>query len=79
MPFFLWSINFLINFFLETSHAFLNLRQEKSEEEIYAILETYEINKLDINRIYRYLDKYSQEEDELHNGPDDDTSVSSNL
>ena len=79
MPFFLWSINFLINFFLEISHAFLNLRQEKSEEEIYAILETYEINKLDINRIYRYLDKYSQEEDELHNGPDDDTSVSSNL
>jgi len=58
---------------------FLNLRQEKSEEEIYSILEHYEINKLDINRIYRYLDKYSQEEDELPMGQDDDISVSSNL
>jgi DNA polymerase III delta prime subunit len=58
---------------------FLNIRQEKTEEEIYIILETYEINKLDINRIYRYLDKYSQEDNVLHNEPDDDTSVSSNL
>ena len=57
---------------------FLNLRQEKTEEKIYSILENYEINKLDINRIYRYLDKYSQEEDELPMGQDDDASVSSN-
>ena len=59
---------------------FLNLRQEKSEEEIYTMLENYEINKLDINRIYRYLDKYSQEEDEIHNVQDDDaSSVASNI
>jgi hypothetical protein len=58
---------------------FLNLRQDNSEEEIYTILEKYEINKLDISRIYRYLDKYSQEEDELPNGQDDDTSVFSNI
>ena len=57
---------------------FLNLRQEKTEEKIYSILENYEINKLDINRIYRYLDKYSQEEDELPMEQDDDASVSSN-
>ena len=59
---------------------FLNLRQEKSEEEIYTMLENYEINKLDINRIYRYLDKYSQEEDEPYNVQHDDTcSLASNI
>ena len=37
---------------------FLTLRKQYSEEEIPRLLETYEITKLDINRIYRYLDKY---------------------
>jgi hypothetical protein len=37
---------------------FLTLRNQYSEEEIPRLLETYEITKLDINRIYRYLDKY---------------------
>ena len=36
---------------------FLNLREQKTEEEIFEIFENYEINKLDINRMYRYLDK----------------------
>ena len=59
---------------------FLNLREEKNEEEIYTILETYEINKLDISRIYRYLDKYSHECHELSNVQDDDVcSVASNI
>jgi len=58
---------------------FLNLRQEKNEEEIYTILENYEINKLDINRIYRYLDKYSQKDVILENVPDDEVSVTSNI
>jgi AAA+ superfamily predicted ATPase len=38
---------------------FYNMRNEKSEEEILLYLENYEINKLDINRMFRYLDKYS--------------------
>ena len=38
---------------------FYNMRNEKSEEEILLYLENYEINKLDISRMFRYLDKYS--------------------
>ena len=38
---------------------FYNLRNEKSEEEIQIYLENCEINKLDINRMFRYLDKHS--------------------
>jgi hypothetical protein len=43
---------------------FLTLRTQYTEEEIPRILETYEISKLDINRIYRYLDKYTKEDAE---------------
>lgn len=37
---------------------FMTLRRQYSEDEIPRILEMYEITKLDVNRIYRYLDKY---------------------
>ena len=37
---------------------FLEMRNKKSELEIYEFFETYEISKLDVNRMYRYLDKY---------------------
>ena len=37
---------------------FMSLRRQYSEDEIPRILEMYEITKLDVNRIYRYLDKY---------------------
>jgi hypothetical protein len=37
---------------------FLTLRNQYPEEDIPRILETYDISKLDVNRIYRYLDKY---------------------
>ncbi len=37
---------------------FLTLRNQYAEDEIPRILETYDISKLDVNRIYRYLDKY---------------------
>ena len=37
---------------------FLTLRNQYPEDEIPRILETYDISKLDVNRIYRYLDKY---------------------
>jgi hypothetical protein len=56
---------------------FLNLRDEKSEEEIYELFENYDINKLDINRIYRYLDKnYDIETDD---GIDSDIDISTNI
>ena len=39
---------------------FFNLKHKYgySEEKIYEILHTYDIGKLDISRIYRYLNKY---------------------
>jgi hypothetical protein len=39
---------------------FLYIRRLHNDEEIYSMLENYEVTKLDINRIYRYLDKYTQ-------------------
>ena len=41
---------------------FLEMRAKKSELEIYDFFETYEISKLDVNRMYRYLDKYLEVE-----------------
>ena len=38
---------------------FLNLKKNHSDTEIIAILEPSEITKLDINRIYRYIEKYT--------------------
>jgi len=54
---------------------FIHLRENHSEEEIFSNLENYEISKLDINRMYRYIDKHS-----LLNSEDisDDISISSN-
>ncbi len=39
---------------------FMTLRKQYSEEEIPRVLEMYEITKLDVNRIYRSLDKYME-------------------
>jgi len=41
---------------------FLELRNNYTEEEIYGMFETHDINKLNINRIYRYIDKYTKPE-----------------
>jgi hypothetical protein len=49
---------------------FLHLRNKHDDEEVYNMLSDYEINKLDVNRIYRYLDKYTKQE----LSPDDDCS-----
>jgi DNA polymerase III delta prime subunit len=46
----------------DTFSFFLELRSHYSDEEIYGMFESYEIGKLDINRIYRYLDKYTKRE-----------------
>ena len=42
---------------------FLTLKKQYTEDEIPRILEMYEITKLDVNRIYRYLDKYMEKMD----------------
>jgi hypothetical protein len=48
---------------------FLDLRNKYQDTEISGFLENYEISKLDINRIYRYLEKYTKEDAE--DFPDD--------
>jgi hypothetical protein len=36
---------------------FISLRNKSSLDDIYILMDPYEINKLDINRLYRYIDK----------------------
>jgi hypothetical protein len=40
----------------------LFIKNTYDENYIYNLFENYEISKLDINRIYRYLDKYMKED-----------------
>lgn len=40
---------------------FIDLKNKYDDNEIFALFENYEITKLDINRIYRYLEKYTKE------------------
>lgn len=40
---------------------FSNLKNRYSDNEIMSLFENYEITKLDINRIYKYIDKYTKE------------------
>jgi hypothetical protein len=40
---------------------FLDLKNKYSDAEIPTLFENYDITKLDINRLYRYLDKYIKE------------------
>lgn len=44
---------------------FLELRNNHCDEDIYQMFETHDIGKLDINRIYRYIDKYTCVEDSI--------------
>ena len=43
---------------------FLDLKNKYSDAELLLLFENYEISKLDINRIYRYLEKYTKEDAE---------------
>ena len=44
---------------------FIDLKSKKMcDDDIIALFENYEITKLDINRIYRYIDKYTKEDEE---------------
>jgi SpoVK/Ycf46/Vps4 family AAA+-type ATPase len=49
----------LFSFFLDTKNNY-----SIENNEILSLFENYEITKLDINRIYRYLEKYTKEDDE---------------
>ena len=56
---------------------FLDLKNKYNDNEILLLFENYNISKLDINRIYRYLEKYTKEnaneiEDEII---DDETEI----
>jgi len=57
----------------DTFSYFLELRNNYSIETIYEKLQHFEINKLDINRMYRYLDKYTKEncEEDISNSEED--------
>lgn len=41
---------------------FIDLKNNNTDDELYNILEPYEINRLDIKRIYKYLDNYTNPE-----------------
>jgi DNA polymerase III delta prime subunit len=41
---------------------FLDLKNKYTDVEITSLFENYDITKLDINRIYRYLEKYTKED-----------------
>lgn len=56
----------------DTFSFFLQLRNNYSDEDIYNMFESYDISKLDINRIYRYLDKYTKR---YVDDDDDDDSI----
>ena len=41
---------------------FIELKQKYDDDKHFQLFENYEISKLDINRIYRYLEKYTKED-----------------
>ena len=41
---------------------FLDLKNKYDDNQMLSLFENYEITKLDINRIYRYLEKYTKED-----------------
>ena len=47
---------------------FIHLRENNTDDDIYSMLDIHEISKLDINRMYRYIDKHSSTNMEI---PDD--------
>ena len=53
---------------------FLDLKNKYDDNQIALLFENYEITKLDINRIYRYLEKYTKEDAE-----DEDVVVEADL
>ena len=57
----------------DTFSFFWILKSKYSESEMTALLENYEITKLDVSRIYRYLEKYTKDTEEKDSDSDDDS------
>ena len=57
---------------------FLDLKNKYNSTEIESLFENYEISKLDINRIYRYLEKYTKENAETEDIIDDGDDMEDN-
>jgi DNA polymerase III delta prime subunit len=55
---------------------FLNLKNNYSDNELFSLFENYEISKLDINRIYRYINKYTCENSDTN---DDEQEIDEDL
>ena len=57
-------------------YFFIDLKNKyENDAQIFELFENYEITKLDINRIYRYLDKFTKETAEDIDDVCDDISV----
>jgi len=50
---------------------FIYLRDNNDDEQIVSILENYDISKLDINRMYRYIDKHTNNDKSSDENSDD--------
>jgi len=51
---------------------FLDVKEKYEDNQMLSLFENYEINKLDINRIFRYLEKYTRENCDF---PDDESNI----
>ena len=51
-------------------YFFFYIKERFQENEIYNLFENYEISKLDINRIFRFIDKYTNENAKDYNEND---------
>jgi hypothetical protein len=40
---------------------FIDIKNKRDDNDVINLLENYEIGKLDINRVYRYIEKYIKE------------------
>jgi len=58
---------------------FLELKKKYSENELVPLLENYEISKLEISRIYRYLEKYTKENFVETEDVDDNNSLDNDI
>ena len=54
---------------------FFELKNNVNENQLLLLFENYEINKLDINRIYRYIEKYTKENVEEYEEPEQDSDA----
>ena len=63
----------------DTFSFFMDLKNKYSENEIVGLFENYEITKLDISRIYRYLEKYTKDNVSDVDDVCDDSSIENEI